>query len=298
MQGRWYGGDSGLTARMFITLFLLAAVYIAFLVVLWQIGVGFLPLTVFAAVFLGIQYYFSDRLVLWTTGARIVSPAEAPELHDVVGRLSALADLPKPKIAVINSRIPNAFATGRSLSSAVITVTTGLMERLDPPELEAVLAHELTHVKNRDVAVMTIASFLSTVAFLLIRSFAFYGVGYGRRRGSGAGAIVLVYIVSLLVWVISFFLIRFLSRYREYSADRGGAILVGAPSLLGSALLKISGVMQRIPQRDLREVEALNAFFIVPVTKGSVIAELFATHPSLENRLAALKRLEQQMEGQ
>ncbi|MGQ9674733.1 MAG: zinc metalloprotease HtpX [Chloroflexota bacterium] len=297
MRRKWYGGDSGLTVRMFVTLFLLAAVYIAFLVVLWQVGVGFLPLVFFAALLLGVQYYFSDRLVLWTIGAKTVSPSDAPELYEMIGRLSALADLPSPKVAIINSQIPNAFATGRSPSSAVIAVTTGLMDRLERPELEAVLAHELSHVKNRDVVVMTIASFLSTVAFLLIRSYFFFGAGYGQRRDRGGGALVIVYLVSLLVWVISFILIRFLSRYREYAADRAGAILTGAPSQLGSALLKISGVMQRIPQRDLREVEALNAFFIIPTLKGSVITELFSTHPSLENRLAALKRLEQEMEG-
>lgn len=302
MRRRWYGRDTQLTVRMFVTMFLLAAVYIGFLVVIGVVlssyGYGLAPLFLFAAIFLGVQYYFSDKLVLWSMGARQVSPSQAPELHAIVDRLSALVDLPKPKVAVINTSMPNAFATGRGPKSAVVAVTTGLMEQLDRPELEAVLAHEITHVKNRDMAVLTIASFLSTVAFLIMRSFMFAGMG--RRRGgkdnSGA-AIILIYIAALAVWVISFFLIRALSRYREYAADRGSSIITGSPSQLSSALLKISGMMGRIPTKDLRNADAMNAFFIVPAAGGSSFMELFSTHPSVEKRIERLKKLEQQMEG-
>jgi heat shock protein HtpX len=284
---------------MFITMFLLAAVYLGFLAVLWQSGLDFVSLAVIAALLLGVQYYFSDKMVLWTMGARIVPPNEAPELHGIVERLVALADLPKPKVAIVNSDMPNAFATGRNPQNAVVAVTTGLMRRLDRPELEAVIAHELTHIKNLDVMVITIASFLSTVAFFIMRTFAFHGAygGYGRRRDREGGSVILVYIAALAVWVISFFLIRALSRYREFAADRGSAIITGAPSQLSSALLKISGSMQRIPGRDLREVEAMNAFFIVPALSKSSLMEIFSTHPSLENRIARLTRMQQEMEG-
>lgn len=298
MRTRWYGRDTGLAVRMFVTMFLLFALYLAFITVLWFAGLDFFSLLVIAGVLLGVQYYFSDKLVLWSMKARVVSPSEAPELHGIVERLVALADLPKPKVAIVNSGVPNAFATGRSPGSAVVAVTTGLMQRLDRRELEAVIAHELTHVKNRDVMVITIASFLSTVAYFIMRSFMFRGMGggYGRRR-DGVGGIILVYLASLAVWVISFFLIRALSRYREYAADRGAAIITGAPSQLSSALLKISGTMQRIPERDLREVEAMNAFFIIPAAAKSSLMELLSTHPSVENRIARLTSMQREMEG-
>jgi heat shock protein HtpX len=304
MRTRWYGGDAGLTVRMFVTMFLLFAVYLAFLAILYWAGAGYITIAVVGGVLLLFQYFYSDRLVLWSLGARIVSPEEAPQLHGMVDRLAALADLPKPKVAIVEREVPNALATGRNQRNSVVAVTRGLMERLDPPEIEAVLAHELTHVKNRDMMVITIASFLSTVAFFVMRNFAFmgfYGGGYGGRRGGrdqgGAGVFALVYLASLLVWLISFFLIRALSRYREYAADRGSAVLTGAPSQLASALLKISGTMQRIPQRDLREVEGMNAFFILPAISGDSVMELFSTHPSLEHRLARLQRMQQEMEG-
>ena len=299
MRTRWYGGDTGLTVRMFVTMFLLFAIYLAFLAVLFWAGVGYITVAVVGGILLLVQYLYSDRLVLWSLGARMVSPTEEPGLHAMLDRLAALADLPKPRLAVVDSEIPNALATGRSQRSAVVAVTRGLTERLDPPELEAVLAHELTHVKNRDVMVITIASFLSTVAFFVMRNFAFMGF-YGGRRGrdqGGAGAFAAVYLASLLVWLISFFLIRALSRYREYAADRGAAIITGAPSQLASALLKISGTMQRIPQRDLREVEGMNAFFIFPAISAGSVMELFSTHPSLEHRLARLERMQREMEG-
>ncbi len=305
MHTRWYGRDTELTVRMFITMFLLFAVYLGFLAVLWSAGVSYISLLVIAVLLLGVQYYFSDRIVLWSMRARIVSPDEAPELHGIVDRLVALADLPKPKVAIAESDVPNAFATGRSPQNAVVAVTSGLMRRLEPPELEAVIAHELTHVKNRDAMVITIASFLSTAAFFMMRSLMWAGMwgyggfgGYGgRRRDRNVGGyIVFVYLAALAVWVISFFLIRALSRYREYAADRGSAIITGAPSQLSSALLKISGTMQRIPQQDLREVEGMNAFFFLPAMSGSSLSELLSTHPSLDHRLERLSRMQQEME--
>ncbi|MDH7577102.1 MAG: zinc metalloprotease HtpX [Bacillota bacterium] len=288
--------DYGLTARMFFTMFLLAALYLFFGLVLWRANVGFTSLIFIVGIMLIAQYYLSDRLVLLSTGAREVSPKEAPELHDLVERLVALADIPKPRVAVVPTPVPNAFATGRSPSHAVVAVTTGLMERLEKPEIEAVLAHELSHIKNRDVAVMTLASFFATVASFIVQNFFFWGGGFDRDRDERGGA-ALVYLVSLLVWLISFFLIRALSRYREFAADRGAAFLTGTPGLLSSALIKISNTMQRIPTRDLRQTEALNAFFIIPALKGEALAELFSTHPSLERRLAYLRELERQMRG-
>lgn len=296
MKRKWYGRDAGLSTRMFITMFLLSALYLAFLTVLWGAGVDYLSLLIVAAALLGLQYYLSDRLALWSMGAKEVSPAQAPQLHGMVERLSALADLPKPRVAVAESSMPNAFATGRNPKNSVVAVTSALMERLEQPEVEAVLAHELSHIKNRDVMVMTLASFFSTVAFFIMRFSMLAGQGSGRRDRSGQ-AMLLVYVASLLVWLISFFLIRALSRYREFAADRGSAILTGAPSQLASALLKISGAMQRIPERDLRQVEGMNAFFIIPAIRGSSLMEIFSTHPSLERRLERLRRMEQEMEG-
>ncbi|GAW92327.1 zinc metalloprotease HtpX [Calderihabitans maritimus] len=288
--------DFGLSARMFLTMFLLAAVYLFFVVVLMQAGAGTTTIIFFVGLMLAAQYYFSDKLILWSMGAKEVSRGEAPELHAMVERLAAMADLPKPRIAVVHTPVPNAFATGRNPQNAVVAVTTGIMQQLDPPELEAVLAHELSHIKHRDVAVITIASFFATVASFIVRQAFYWGIPMGRDddRG-GPNAFMLVYLASLLVWVISFFLIRALSRYREYAADRGAAILTGAPSQLASALIKISGVMNRIPTRDLREAEAFNAFFIIPAVSRGSLMELLSTHPSLENRLAYLRRLEQEL---
>ena len=295
--------DAGLTARMFLTMALLGAVYLFFVSVLLSYGVDTFSIAVIVGVMLLAQVYLSDRLVLWSTGAREVSPREAPELHELVGRLAAMADIPKPRVAIVPTPIPNAFATGRSPKHAVVAVTSGLMERLNKAELEAVLAHEIAHIRHRDVAVITIASFFATVAAFLVRQmmwWGWWGVPMGGRRDDrqgGANAWIVIYLVSLLVYFVSYLLIRALSRYREYAADRGAAYLTGAPSNLASALIKISGVMERIPAEDLRQAEALNAFFIIPALKGSAIAELFSTHPSLENRLAYLRRLEQEMRG-
>ncbi|MDH7597596.1 MAG: zinc metalloprotease HtpX [Methanothrix sp.] len=284
---RW-SADRGLQARMLLTMFLLAAVYLIFINVIMAMGVGIQGVVLIMGVFLFIQYFYSDKIALASVGARIVSESEAPELHELVGRLCAIAGLPKPGIAIVRTDVPNAFATGRSQSSSVVAVTTGLLRRLDKSELEAVLAHELSHIKNRDVAVMTIASFLSTVASVIVQNIFFLG----DRRDRESGSLIAVWIVSLVVWIVSFILIRALSRYREFSADRGSAIITGRPSALVSALMKISGTMARIPKEDLRRVEGMNAFFIIPT---GAIANLLSTHPPIEARIAALERLEREI---
>nr|HML27212.1 zinc metalloprotease HtpX [Methanomethylovorans sp.] len=278
--------DIGLESRMLFTMFLLGAVYLLFLVFLAANGADSMFILLFAGVMMFVQYYYSDKMVLWTSGARIVSASEEPELHEIITRLCAIADIPVPRIAIMNTMMPNAFATGRNKKNAVVAVTTGLMRSLDREELEAVLGHELTHIKNRDMTVLTIASFLSTVAFFIVRYALYFGGGGNRREGNGG--LIVVWIVSLIVWVISFLLIRALSRYREFSADRGAAIITGKPSKLASALMKISGTMQRVPSEDLRKVEGMNAFFIIPAISGSSIMQLLSTHPSTEKRLAAL----------
>lgn len=295
-QRDWAGHDAGLGARMFLVMFLLAALYLAFVAVLLYVGVDYLLIALLGVVMLGAQYFLSDKLVLWSMGAREVSPEEAPELHAMIDRLVQLGDLPKPRVAIANSPVPNAFATGRSPKNSVVCVTTGILERLDAGQLEAVLAHELTHIKNRDVMVITLASFFASIASMLMHWLPWMGYG-GDRRERGGGGIILIYIASIAVWIISFFLIRALSRYREYAADRGGAILIGSPSRLASALAAISDTMQRIPNRDLREVEGANAFFIVPAISGQSFMELVSTHPSTEKRIERLLAMEQAMEG-
>ncbi|NJD76544.1 MAG: zinc metalloprotease HtpX [Candidatus Methanoperedens sp.] len=292
---KWYN-DLGLQARMLLTMFLLAVLYLFFLAVILRYGDSWTNILIlFMLVMLFLQFFFSDKMVLWSTGAHLVTEQEEPRLHETISRLCAIADLPKPKVAIVSSSVPNAFATGRSKGSAVVAVTTSLKERLNQPELEAVLAHELSHVKNRDMLVITIASFLSTVAALLVRNMLFFGMG-GDRDRKGAGATIIIFVVSIIVWVISFLLIRALSRYREFSADRGSAIITGRPSNLASALMKISGVMEHVPTRDLREVEAMNAFFIIPAISGESLMNLFSTHPSVEARIRALEEMERRME--
>jgi heat shock protein HtpX len=292
---KWYS-DSGLQARMLLTMFLLVVLYFVFLAVILTLGGGWTYfLLIFMMLMLFAQFFFSDRLVLWSTGGRVVTEQEEPRLHETVARLCAIADLPKPKIAIVDSNVPNAFATGRSTKSAVVAVTTSLKQRLSQPELEAVLAHELSHVKNRDMLVITIASFLSTVAALLARNMLFFGMG-GRDDRKNGGAGIIIFVVSIVVWIISFLLIRALSRYREFAADRGSAMITGQPSHLASALMTISGVMERVPSRDLREVEAMNAFFIIPAISGDSIMNLLSTHPSVEARIRALEDMEQKME--
>jgi heat shock protein HtpX len=286
--------DLGLEGRMVLTMFLLAAVYLLFLAFLASMGTSMGVMLLFIGLFMGLQYYYSDRLVLWSMKATVVSEEEEPKLHQTVTRLCAMADLPKPRIAIVRTPVPNAFATGKSPSSAVVAVTTGLMDRLNQGELEAVLAHELSHVKNRDMAILTIASFLSTVAFYFVRYSMYFG-GFGNNR-KGGGNIIVIWLVSIGVWLVSFLLIRALSRYREFAADRGAAIITGNPANLTSALMKISDVMPRIPTDDLRKVEGMNAFFIIPAVSGSIM-NLFSTHPSMEKRIAALEKIQREMES-
>ena len=297
-----YPRDGGLAARMLLVMFLLGLVYVAFVAALAAMGLSLVIVLVIAGGFLLVQYWFSDRIALFSMGGREVSAAEAPVLHGIVDRLCLLADLPKPRVAIADSDLPNAFATGRNQANAVVCVTTGIMRRLDEPELEAVLSHELSHVAHRDVTVMTIAGFLGIAAGLLTRFAMYAGFfgGFGGRRGhhdrGGVPVVLVVMLVSALVYALSFLLTRALSRYRELSADRAGAILTGAPSKLASALVKISGEMARIPTRDLRAAEPLNAFFFAPaVAPGFSLSSLFSTHPPLERRLDQLAKLESGM---
>jgi heat shock protein HtpX len=273
-------------------------VYLAFLAVLWYLNAGTLVTIIFIGGFMFLQYFYSDRMVLWSMGAKVVSESEAPELHEMVTRLCAIADLPKPKIAIVRTSVPNAFATGRNQKNAVVAVTTGIMQQLNRSELEAVLAHELTHVKNRDAMVLTIASFLSTLAFYMVRYLLLFGGSGGSRRDRDSGGnIIIVWLVSVVVYAVSYLLLMALSRYREFAADRGSAVITGQPSHLASALMKISGVMPRIPTEDLRKVEGANAFFIIPAVSKSSFFNLFSTHPSLEARLAALENIERELEA-
>ncbi|MFI6907421.1 zinc metalloprotease HtpX [Nonomuraea sp. NPDC050394] len=288
-----FASDSGLTRRMVVTMFLLGLLYVAFVGVLIALGVRALTVLVIAGVMLFAQYFLSDRIALFAMGGREVSPQEAPELHGLIDRLCALADMPKPRVAIADSDVPNAFATGRNQKKAVICVTTGLLRRLEPQELEGVLAHELSHVAHRDVAVMTIASFLGIVAGLMTRFALYAGLG-GRGRDDRGGLPVglIILLVSILVYAVSFLLTRALSRYRELAADRAGALLTQRPSALASALTKVNGEMARIPTRDLRAAEPFNAFYFAPaLSKGESLANLFATHPPLQRRLDNLAKI-------
>lgn len=300
--------DRGLTARMTLTMFLIGVLYVAFVAILLYVQVSVAAIIVIAAILLFVQYFYSDKIALYAMHAREVTPEQAPELHGVVDRLCALADMPKPRVAIANVDMPNAFATGRSPSKAVVCATTGILNRLTTEELEGVLAHELSHVAHRDVAVMTFASFLGMVAGFITRftlySGMFGGFGGNGRGGrnnndaNGAAAIFVIMAVSILVYAVSFLLTRTLSRYRELSADRSGAILTGRPSALASALQKVTGEVGRIPQRDLRQAEAFNAFFFTPAIanrNGFSLSSLFATHPSLEKRLEQLSQLSVQL---
>jgi heat shock protein HtpX len=298
MQRR-LGSDAGLTARMFLTLFLLALVYLLFIGVLWRLGISLVLLIAVAAVLLGVQYYFSDKLILLSLGAREVGEQEAPQLHAIVDRLAQMTGIPKPKVAIIDSPVPNALATGRDPKHAMVAVTTGIMNQLDEQEMQAVLAHELSHVIHRDVAVMAMASFFATIAAFIVQMglFGGFGGGYGddRDRDRGGGAFILIFIVSAIVWALSFVLIRTLSRYREFAADRGSAIITRDPSRLASALLKISGKMQRIPDTDLRQMQAGSALMFFPAISRGSLGEIFATHPSLEHRIARLQAMEAEL---
>jgi heat shock protein HtpX len=316
-----YAPDRGLIARMGLTMFVLGIVFVAFVLALYFVlsnatnlsssAVVFFPVVLALGLGFG-SFYWSDKIALRTAGAQLVTPQDGPraaQLHGVVDRICALADMPKPRVAIAPSRMPNAFATGRSSKMAVICVTDSLLDRLEEPELEGVLAHEMSHVAHKDVAVMTIASFIGIVAALLVR-FAFYselfGGGGGRGRGGnnnnnagGLPVVLVVMVVGIVVYAISFLLIRLLSRYRELSADRSGALLTGQPSALASALQKVTGEMARIPTKDLRAAEPLNAFYFAPAFArggaGASLSALFSTHPSLERRLKELAKISDQL---
>jgi heat shock protein HtpX len=298
MKRTAYGRDTGLSARMLLAMFTLGLVYVVFFVVMVNVlNVGIFAVVLIMGVLGFVQYFTSDKIALLASGAKIVQPDQAPELHAMIERLAAMADLPKPRVAVIPTQVPNAFATGRNKKHAVVAVTQGLWDRLEPQEIEGVLAHELTHVVNRDVAVMTIASFFSMVAAMLARFGLWGGMfsGGNRDRNSGAPVWLIMFAVSLLTYVISYVLIMMISRYREYAADRGSALITGAPEHLMSALQKISSRITQIPQQDLREVAGMNAFFIIPTSVKKAGAELFMTHPPLEKRLARLADIAREM---
>lgn len=284
--------DGGLVRRMVLTMFLLGLLYVAFVGVLLALQVNWLIIVVVVVGGFLVQYYFSDKIALYSMHGRVVTPDQAPELHAVVDRLCALTDAPKPRVAIADTDMPNAFATGRSPKRAILCVTTGLLRRLEPEELEGVLSHELAHVAHRDVAVMTIASFLGVLAGMITRMALYVRMGGRGRDNNAAVMFFAIVLVSAIVYALSFLLIRALSRYRELAADRAGAIVTGRPSALASALVKVTGEMGRIPTRDLRQAEAFNAFFFTPaIARGVSLSSLFATHPPLERRLEQLGKL-------
>jgi heat shock protein HtpX len=293
-QKKWYGRDTGLQFRMAFTMVLLTVVYFVFAFVLFRftrLGVFIFVLPLAGLFF---QYYFSDKIVLGSVGAHIIEPRQAPELYGTVQRLVQQADLPMPKIAIMQNPMPNAFATGRSPKHAVVAVTTGLLQQLTQPELEAVLGHELTHVRNRDMTVMTMAGSFAAVAAWIVQWGFWFGLGREDDRDGSGNAFVVVLLVSVLVAFISHLLVMALSRYREYAADRGSAILTGQPEQLISALVRISGNMQRIPNQDLRQAQSVSALFFAAPKKADVF-ELFADHPTIEKRIERLQRFESQM---
>jgi heat shock protein HtpX len=299
MKRRSYGRDAGLTIRMIATSGLLGLLYVIFAAVLISVlKVGFAPMLLIVGGLAIFQYYTSDKLALAAAGAKIVSREEAPALHDMVERLCAMADLPKPKVAIMDTPVPNAFATGRSPKHAAVCVTTGLWDRLEPKEIEGVLAHELSHIANRDVLIMTVASFFAMLAALLTR-FGLYagmfGGGNDRNNNNGPPIWLIVTVVAIVVYALSYVLIRTISRYREYAADRGSALITGAPEYLMSALQKISSQMTLIPNRDLRAVEGMSALFIISPKIKSAFGELFMDHPPIEKRLAALSEIAREM---
>ena len=297
MRRTSFGRDPGLQARMLLTIFLLGAVYVVFVAVLFAATHSAALIILVAGGLFLFQLFASDKIALAAAGAREVSPADAPELHAMIERLCLQADLPKPRVAIAQTPMPNAFAMGRSQKHATVCATTGIMELLSPSELEGVMAHELSHVINRDVMIMTIASFFASVASMILNfGFLFGGGGWGDDDEEGGGFLPVI-LVSLMVYVISFFLMQALSRYREFAADRGAAVITGRPSALSSALMKISGRMDRIPQSDLRAHAELNAFYIVPAGVKQSVYNLFSTHPPMEKRIEALSRLEAQLQG-
>ncbi|HTD09245.1 MAG TPA: zinc metalloprotease HtpX [Solirubrobacteraceae bacterium] len=291
-----FGKDTGLQARMLLTMFLLGLLYVVFIGVLFAAGAGAGLIVVVALVLLVLQFAGADKLALATMGVKEVTAAQEPELHGIVERLCVQANLPKPKVAVIETSMPNACAMGKSQKNTTVCATRGILELLTPAELEGVMAHELTHVINRDVMVMTLASFFAALAAMIAQFALFFGGGYGRGREEEED-IMIVLLVSVIVYAVSFLLLRALSRYREFAADRGSAVLTGRPSALASALLKISGTMERVPTQDLRKAESMSAFFILPARTKKSLMNIFADHPPLEQRLAALERLESQLQS-
>src|SRR3954454_24795012 len=298
MKRKSYGRDAGLTLRMISTTFLLGLLYVVFAVVLFQfLNVGLIPMVVIITAVAFFQYFTSDKLALKASGAKVVTPEEAPRLHEMVERLCAMADLPKPKIAIVPTQVPNAFATGRNPKHAAVAVTEGLWNRLEPQEVEGVIAHELSHIANRDVLIMTLASFFAMLAGVLTRFGLYAGMFSGGNRDSNNQVPVwlVVFVVSIITYALSWILIRTISRYREFAADRGSALITGAPEHLMSALQKISSQMTLIPKQDLREVQSMNAMFIIPASVKRAGAELFMDPPPLEKRLAALAEIAREM---
>jgi heat shock protein HtpX len=301
MKRKGYGRDAGLTLRMLFTGSLLGLLYVFFALALFYVlNAGLVLMLVIVGGLAFVQYFTSDKLALRASGAKVVDREEAPALHDMIERLAAMADLPKPRVAIIDSEVPNAFATGRNKKHAAVAVTTGLWNRLEPQEIEGVLAHELSHIVNRDVLVMTVASFFAMLAGLLTRFGLYSGMfgGFGGGRDNNNNSIpvwLIVVVVSVVTYFLSQILILAISRYREYAADRGSALITGAPEHLMSALQKIASQITMIPQQDLRQVETMNAFFIVPTNWRKKTAELFMTHPPMEKRLAALAEIAREM---
>ncbi|GAC1513008.1 MAG: zinc metalloprotease HtpX [Chloroflexota bacterium] len=291
----WYGRDVSLQMRMAFTMILLTFIYIVFAAVLFRFTRFGMFVFVIPLAGLFFQYYFSDKIVLSSVGARIVTGEQAPAVYSIIERLSQQADLPMPRVGIMNSPMPNAFATGRGPSHAVVVVTTGLLHELPPQELEAVLAHEMTHIRNRDMVVMTMAGSFAAVASWIVQMGFWFGLGDSRDDNRGGGlSFLAILLISLVVSIVSHILVMTLSRYREYAADRGAALMIGAPEQLQSALLRISGTMQSIPTRDLREAEPLAALFFASPTKHSVgqtVSEIFSDHPSVEKRVARLQQL-------
>jgi heat shock protein HtpX len=282
---------------MLLTMFLLGLVYAVLIGVLIAAGAGAVTIAIIAALLFGVQLFTSDKIALFSMGAREVSPQDAPELHAIIERLCVQANIPKPRVAIAETSMPNAFAIGRSPKSATVCCTTGILNLLSPGELEAVLGHELTHVMNRDVVVMTVASFFASIAAFITQMGFWFGGAFDNRDQNSGPAFIVVILVSAVVYVLSWLLLQALSRYREFAADRGSALLTGRPSALISALLKISGTMEHVPQQDLRAASSeLAAFYIFPPKAKQTVTSLFSTHPPLEARIAALQRLEAQLQ--
>jgi heat shock protein HtpX len=290
-----YKRDPSLSLRLIFCFIALSALYAIFIGVLTYLGVGFIPITLMVSAMLLAQWYFSDKIVLWFSGAKVVSREQFPQLHEVVERLVQRSNLPKPKVAVVNTRMPNAFATGKSHKSSLVAVTTGLLDTLDYDELEGVIAHELSHIKSRDVLVLTLASLFSIVASFLMRYALFgamFGGGYGGRSRNNAGASMLIIVlVAVVTWIISFIITRAISRYREYAADRGSAQMTGKPMELANALTKISGSMRQVPPQQHQRFQSLNAFFIIPALSSNTLVNLFSTHPPVEKRIQKLREM-------